>query len=378
MAESPLAGVRVVEFGGVGPVPFAGMLLAGMGADVVRVDRIPGDGAPQLDPLARGKRSVAIDLTSPDGAKLAVLLAQRAHIVLEGFRPGVAERLGVGPEQCQGRNPALVYGRMTGWGQCGPLSSTAGHDINYVGLTGALHSLGRAGQPPTVPMFLVGDLGGGSMFLLAGILAALYRAERTGSGDVVDAAIVDGVSQLMSPIYSSIALGEWSDERGTNLLDSGRPWYDVYETADGKWMSVGAIEDKFYGELIRLLGITPADGDRTDPDKWPALRGTLTARFASRTRAEWEGVFTGTDACVAPVLSLAEAPRHPHLVARQTFGPSEGAVLPRPAPRFMGSDVILLSQPAAPGTHTDEVFTDWQIEMSHVSAMSEQEVSERR
>jgi alpha-methylacyl-CoA racemase len=298
----PLQGVRVVELGGIGPVPFAGQQLVNMGADVVRVDRpVSSAQDAQMDPLAHGKRSIALDLTTDDGARTARSLVARAQVVLEGFRPGVAERLGVGPVSCLADNPSLVYGRMTGWGQHGPLASVAGHDINYIGRTGALHALGRFGQPPTVPLFLIGDLGGGGMFLLAGVLAALHRAGRTGRGDVVDAAIVDGVAQLMTPVYAGLAAGEWVDERGMNLLDSGRPWYDVYETADGLWMSVGAIEDKFYAEFVRLLGIEPERAGRADPAGWPALREAIAARFASRPRAYWQQVFdTGRPAPCRP------------------------------------------------------------------------------
>jgi alpha-methylacyl-CoA racemase len=340
MGELPLSGVRVVELGGIGPAPFAGLLLAEMGADVLRIERPAHPGAvPGQDPLNRGKTLIQLDLRTVEGVEPTLSATDEAHIVIEGFRPGVAERLGVGPEVCRARNPALVYGRITGWGQSGPLATTAGHDINYIGITGALHAIGRLGQPPSVPLFLVGDLGGGSMFLLAGILAALHRARETGRGDVVDAAIVDGVSKLMTTAYGSYAEGDWVDERGTNLLDSGRPWYDVYETSDGKWMSVGAIEDKFYAELIRTLAIAPHDAQRDDPAGWAALRDRIAACFRGRTRAEWEAVFATVDACVAPVLSLAEAPANAHLQARATFTDDGGPARPKGAPRFESADL---------------------------------------
>jgi alpha-methylacyl-CoA racemase len=313
-----------------------------MGAEVVRVERPAANARPttraeaetETDVLARGKRSVQIDLHAGEGTEQALALAEESHILLEGFRPGVADRLGIGPAACWCRNPGLVYGRMTGWGQSGPLAAVAGHDINFLGLTGALHAIGRSGQPPSVPLFLVGDLGGGAMFLVSGVLAALHRAGQTGRGDVVDAAVVDGVSAMMAPIYQAYAAGQWVDRRGANFLDSGRPWYDVYETADSKWMAVGAIEYGFYQQMIRLLGIPAHLADRDDPAHWPALREAMTTRFKSRTRAHWEQVFAGSDACVTPVLSLAEARAHPHLAERGTFVEGPQGILPSPAPRF--------------------------------------------
>jgi alpha-methylacyl-CoA racemase len=362
--ERALAGLRVLELGGIGPVPFAGLVLADMGADVVRIDR-PGIGPSPLglDPLTRGKRSIIIDFDSNEGRDLGRSLASRADIVLEGFRPGVAERLGLGPDDCQADNPALVYGRMTGWGQTGPLASVAGHDINYVGLTGALHAMGREGEPPAIPLFLVGDLGGGAMFLVAGVLAATLQAKLTGVGDVVDAAIVDGVARLMTYVYAALPMGEWSDRRGTNLLDTGRPWYDVYETSDGGWMCVGAIEVKFYDELIRVLEIPAAEADRDDPESWPILRKLFEARFASRTRDEWTRIFATVDACVTPVLSLAEAPAHPHLAARGTFELDAGASIPAGAPRFSNSEAIRVGSPPVRGSHTREVLQAWKIDV---------------
>ncbi|WP_433359794.1 CaiB/BaiF CoA transferase family protein [Streptosporangium sp. CA-115845] len=359
----PLAGVRVIELGGIGPGPFAGLQLADMGADVIRIERIDDVGGPDAAPVSmgRGKRSVAVDLRSPAGAKLVLDLAAEAAILIEGFRPGVAERLGVGPEQCLVRNPALVYGRMTGWGQSGPWARVAGHDVNYIGLTGALHAIGPAGGPPTIPLCLVGDLGGGAMFLLTGILAALHEAGRTGHGQVVDAAIVDGVSSLMLPIYEMAAAGQWHDERGTNLLDSGRPWYAVYETREGRHMAVGAIEDRFYAIFTELLGLSPAEADRSDPLEWAGLRERIAGRFVEHDRAHWEKVFDGTDACVTPVLSMAEAASHPHLAERGSLR-ADGAAAPpsaAAAPRFGRHPHGGTRAFPLPGEHTREVLASW-------------------
>ncbi|HTF46219.1 MAG TPA: CaiB/BaiF CoA-transferase family protein [Pseudonocardia sp.] len=363
MGDGPLAGVRVLELGGIGPGPFAALQLAGMGADVVQLDRLDDVGGPDAAAalMGRGKRSVAVDLRTADGVRLVLGLAAQADIVVEGFRPGTAERLGLGPSECHARNPALVYGRMTGWGQHGPLASSAGHDINYISLTGALHAIGRGGQPPSVPLCLVGDLGGGAMFLVAGVLAALHEAGQTGCGQVVDAAIVDGAAALMQPIYEMVADGQWRDERGTNLLDSGRPWYDVYETRDGRYVSVGAIEDKFYAVFTELLGLTGAVADRGDPAGWPALRERIAQRFAERDRAHWEAVFGGTDACVAPVLSIGEAASHPHLVARQTVvaDGSPANLSAAAAPRFGAHPPAAGRGAPRPGEQTREVLDSW-------------------
>ena len=324
----PLTDIKVVELGGIGPGPFAGLQLADMGADVVRIERPGADANPAS--MTRGKRIVEVDLRTPQGVDQVLDLVADSAILIEGFRPGVAERLGLGPEHCHARNPALVYGRMTGWGQSGPWSSTAGHDSNYIALTGALHALGRSGEPPLPPACLVGDLGGGGMYLVTGVLAALHEATRTGVGRVVDAAIVDGAAALMLPIYEMAANGVWADERGVNEIDTGRPWYDVYATRDGRWISVGALENKFYAVFTDLLGLSAEEADRTDPAGWPALRSRIAARFAAEDRAHWEKVFDGSDACVAPVLSLAEASGHPHIVARGIMASG----MPAPAPRF--------------------------------------------
>jgi len=329
----PLRGVKVIELGGLGPAPYGAMMLAQMGADVVRVDR-PGSSSEQMSTLDRGKRSAMIDLQRPEGVEAMLKLIEGADVLIEGFRPGVIERLGMGPDRCWERNPKLVIGRMTGWGQSGPLSQQAGHDVDYIALTGALHAIGRRGDPPTIPLCLVGDLGGGALFLVVGILAALHEAARSGQGQQVDAAIVDGAAALMTPIYGMLEEGGWHDRRGENILDSGFPWYDVYATSDGEWLAVGALEDRFYAELVELLGLSPGEADRSDPAGWSALRKCFSRVFATRTRSEWMAVFDGTDACVSPVLSMTDAPVHPHLVERGTFVDTDGAVLPAPAPRF--------------------------------------------
>ncbi|MFJ6407788.1 CaiB/BaiF CoA transferase family protein [Streptomyces hydrogenans] len=361
----PLAGVRVVELAGIGPGPFAAMLLADLGADVVRVDRPGGAGLgvdPAKDLTNRNKRSVLVDLKAPEGPAAVLDLVERADILVEGYRPGVAERLGVGPERCLARNPRLVYGRMTGWGQDGPLAHTAGHDIGYIAVTGALGMIGPDPDgPPTVPANLVGDYAGGSLYLVVGVLAALQHARTYGEGQVVDAAIVDGTAHLTSMIHAMLAAGGWQDRRGSNLLDGGCPFYGVYETSDGGHMAVGALEHRFYAEFARLLDLRDADGLRGDLARWPELREAVAARFRSRTRAEWTEVFEGTDACVAPVLSLREAPGHPHLAARATFVEHGGLVQPAPAPRFSVTPGTLRTGPALPGADTAAVARDWAV-----------------
>ena len=356
-----LQGLRVVELAGIGPGPFAAMLLADLGADVVRIDRpgaTPTFGYTGIDLLTRGRRSVAVDLKHPDGAATVLALAERADVLLEGFRPGVAERLGLGPDACLERNPRLVYGRMTGWGQDGPLASTAGHDVGYIAVTGALHAIGRAGGPPQVPVNLLGDFGGGAMYLVVGVLAALLESRSSGRGQVVDAAIVDGTAHLSTMVLGMMAGGLWQDRRGVNLLDTGVPWYDVYETADGGHMAVGSLEPQFYTELLDRLGLTDAAPPREDPDR---LRVLLIDTFRTRTRDEWTAVFDGSDACVAPVLSYAEARQHPHLQARGTYVESHEIVQPAPAPRFSRTPGGLDRPPPAPGQHTREALADWGV-----------------
>ncbi|UIX29534.1 CaiB/BaiF CoA transferase family protein [Streptomyces sp. GQFP] len=362
--SGPLAGVRVVELAGIGPGPFAAMLLADLGADVVRVDRPGGTGLaidPEYDVTNRNKRSVIVDLKAPDGPSRVLDLAARADILVEGYRPGVAERLGVGPETCHARNPGLVYGRMTGWGQEGPLARRAGHDIAYLAPTGTLGLIGSPDAPPPAPANLLGDYAGGSLYLVVGVLAALHHARATGAGQVVDAAIVDGAAHLATMIHGMLAAGGWQDRRGANLLDGGCPYYGTYETADGRYMAVGALEPQFYEEFLDLLGIHDHSAARKDIARWNDLREAVTARFKSRTRDEWTAVFEGSDACVAPVLSLREAPHHPHLAARGTFTDHGGITQPAPAPRFSVTHTSIHSGPAQPGADTADVARDWDV-----------------
>ncbi|MEV5518462.1 CaiB/BaiF CoA-transferase family protein [Streptomyces flaveolus] len=364
-SAGPLDGVRVVELAGIGPGPFAAMLLGDLGADVVRVDRpgpgpLAGDSA--HDVTNRNKRSVLVDLKSPDGPAAVRALAARAEILLEGYRPGVAERLGVGPEECMAVNPALVYGRMTGWGQQGPLAPLAGHDIGYIATAGALSMIGAPDGPPAVPANLLGDYAGGSLYLTTGVLAALLTARATGRGQVVDAAIVDGAAHLTALFWGMLAGGTWQDARGRNTLDGGCPYYCVYETADGGWMAVGALEPQFYAVFVSLLGLDGDDlPDRADPHHWAELRARFTARFKAASRDEWTAVFEGTDACVAPVLSLREAAGHPHLTERGTYTEAHGVTQPAPAPRFSATPGTLRLPPAVPGAGTADVARDWDL-----------------
>jgi alpha-methylacyl-CoA racemase len=355
----PLAGLRVLELAGIGPGPFCAMMLADSGATVLRIDR-PGAAPrrPDRELMNRGRQSAVLDLKHPRGIDALLRLVDVADVLLEGFRPGVTERMGVGPDVCLARNPRLVYARMTGWGQDGPAAPTAGHDIGYIARTGALHALGRAGGPPQFPANLLGDFGGGGMLMAYGICAALVERGTSGRGQVIDAAIVDGVASLLAMPFMLMAQGLWRDERGVNLLDSGVPWYDVYETADGKWMAVGALEPQFYAALLAGLGLEDLP-DRGDPRNWPELRARLAARFAERTRDEWAGVFAGSDACTEPVLSLTEAAADPHLVARDTYVTGEGATQPAPAPRFSRTPGRLSQPPPAPGEHTTQALTEW-------------------
>ncbi|MER7953208.1 CaiB/BaiF CoA-transferase family protein [Streptomyces sp. NPDC096030] len=363
--NGPLAGVRVVELAGIGPGPFAAMLLGDLGADVVRIDRPGGSGLgidPSYDLTNRNKRSVLVDLKADSGPATVLDLVERADILIEGYRPGVAERLGVGPDACLARNPKLVYGRMTGWGQDGPLATTAGHDIAYLAITGTLGMIGPDPEgPPTVPANLVGDYAGGSLYLVVGVLAALQHARAHGEGQVVDAAIVDGAAHLATMIHGMLASGGWQDRRGVNLLDGGCPFYGTYETSDGGYMAVGALEQQFYDEFVRLLGIEDLAPARRDFGRWTELRTAVADRFRTRTRDEWTAVFDGTDACVAPVLSLREAPAHPHLAARATFVEHAGQTQPAPAPRFSATPGTVRTGPALPGADTDEVARDWAV-----------------
>lgn len=362
-AGGPLVGLRVVEIGGIGPVPFAAMLLSDLGAEVVRIDR-PSASAPadtSHDLLLRGRRSAVIDLQRPEGVDAVLQMIDHADALIEGFRPGVMERLGLGPEICLGRNPRLIYGRMTGWGQDGPWAQMAGHDINYTGVAGALHPLGRRGEAPSVPVNILGDFAGGSLYLVMGILAALWEGHRSGRGQVVDAAIVDGAASLTTMLHGLLAGGSWLDERGVNLLDTGRPFYDVYETSDGGWMAVGPLESRFFREFTRLLDLPDDLPSRFDPEGWPLLRSRIAKIFLSRSRNDWEAVFVGTDACVAPVLGLKEAPEHPHLVARGTFIDIDRVVQPAPAPRFERTPGAVQGPPAQQGEHTRTVLEQWGV-----------------
>jgi len=362
----PLAGVRIVELASLGPVPWCGMLLADMGADVIRVDRLGADAGrktehDRFEVTDRGVRKLRADLKSAGGVAAVLDLVGRADALIEGMRPGVAERLGLGPRDCHARNPRLVYGRMTGWGQDGPLAPRAGHDINYIALSGALHAIGPADGPPVPPLNLVGDYGGGGAFLAMGLLAALLDARATGTGRVVDAAMVDGVANLMALQYGRFAAGLWRDARQSNIIDGGTPWYAVYEAADGRHVAVGAIEPAFYEQFVRGLGLDPASlPDRRDRARWPELRERFAAAFRTRTRDDWAAVFEPLDACVSPVLSLAEAPRHPHNAERGTFVEVEGVVQPAPAPRFRpaGGDAPAAATPARERT-TEAALADW-------------------
>jgi alpha-methylacyl-CoA racemase len=353
----PLSGIQVIELAGIGPGPMCGRMLAELGAEVVRVAR-PDQPVDVAFPVSmRGRREVILDLKADDGwAALRMLIAE-ADVLIDPFRPGVCERLGFGPDDCLAVNPALIYGRITGWGQDGPLAHTAGHDINYIAITGALDAIGRSDGPPQPPLNLLGDFGGGTMYLLIGILAALYERTRSGRGQVVDAAIVDGVVSLTGYIHGMRAMGSWQDARGTNRLDTGAPYYDVYETADGKWLAVGAIEQKFYAELLRLSGVEDV-ADRHDRQQWPELRRRFAACFHSRDRDEWETVFAGSDACVTPVLTWSEAEAHPHLVARASLSRSGGAVQPMPAPRFGRSVTSLPAEAQPTGSETEAVLAE--------------------
>jgi alpha-methylacyl-CoA racemase len=367
--SGPLTGVKVIELAGIGPGPFCGMLLADLGAEVIQLDRPGGAPTPapaRADVTSRGKRRMVVDLKHPRGAEVVLRLASEADALIEGYRPGVAERLGVGPADCLARNPALVYGRMTGWGQDGPLAQSAGHDIAYIAVTGALHAIGRAGGPPQVPVNYLGDFGGGSMFLALGLLAGILQARETGRGRVVDAAIVDGAAVLQSMTYGLLAGGAWTDDRGVNLLDTGAPFYDVYPTADGRHMAVGALEPQFYQAFTQILfapeGIPaglPAQHDRSG---WPELRRQFAARFAQRSQQEWSAAFSGTDACVAPVRSMTEAPADPQLAARGTYLTVDGTLQPAPAPRFGDGtpgapvDALLPGRIAPAGAHTRDVL----------------------
>lgn len=368
----PLEGMTVIEIGSLGPGPFCAMVLADLGARVIRVDRkVSGGQLPiAIDPLHRGRESLTLDLKRPGSAEVVLRLIERADVLLEGFRPGVAERLGIGPDACLARNSRLVYGRVTGWGQEGPLAARAGHDIDYIALAGALHPIGRAGGPPVPPLNLVADFGGGGMLAALGVLAALWERQRSGLGQVVDAAMVDGSALLTAMFHGMRAAGLWTDDRGTNLLDSGAPFYDCYETADGRFVAVGALEPQFYAALCAGLGIDAGSlPSQYDPAGWPVLRERFASAFRSRTRDEWEGVFAELDACVAPVLTMEEATLHPHNQTRGTFVDVGGIVQPGPAPRFGRTPAAVPAPAAVPGEHTAQVLADFGFTEEEVAGL---------
>lgn len=373
----PLTGVKIVEFGGIGPPPMCAMLLADMGADVLRIDRTQPSGLglpvpPRFAVMDRSRRSVAIELKKPEGIGTVLRLLDQADALIEGFRPGVMERLGLGPEVCLARNPRLVFGRVTGWGQTGPLAQAAGHDLNYIALTGAAHAIGRRGQPPTPPLNLVGDFGGGGLYLALGIVAALYEAQRSGQGQVVDAAMVDGAASLMSSLYGLFAAGMIDNRRGENILDSGSHFYDVYETSDGKFISIASIEAKFYAELLQRLGLqNEALPDQMDRERWPEVKERFVKLFRTKTREEWCKILEGTDVCFAPVLSFDEAPQHPHNRERDAFVEVEGVMQPAPAPRFSRTSSQIQRPPAAPGEHTEEGLFDWGFSREEIKKLRE-------
>jgi alpha-methylacyl-CoA racemase len=364
--KGPLAGLRIIEMAGIGPAPFAAMLLADMGAEIIRVDRrdaadlgLPGRET-KFEVLHRGRRSLAVDLKHERGRGVVKRLTAQADAIIEGFRPGVMERLGLGPDDLLAVNPKLIFGRMTGFGQEGPMAQSAGHDINYISLAGVLHTIGRKDQAPVPPLNLVGDFGGGGMFLAFGVVCALLEARRSGKGQVVDAAMVDGAAYLMALTYGMYAQGTWRDERGANVLDTGSPWYEVYQTKDAKWLSVGAIEQRFYAEFVAKLGLTMAElPQQHDRSGWPDLRRRFAEAIASRTRNEWERIFAGSDACVAPVLSLKEVGTFEHNKVRGTFEIRDGVMQPAPAPRFSRTACEMGSPPRPRGADSQAVLSDW-------------------
>ena len=373
----PLSGYRIIEIAGIGPGPFAAMMLADMGAEVIRVERAqavrgPAPDAPHFDVMQRGRRNVALDLKHPDGVATLLDLVEKADALIEGFRPGVMERLGVGPEVCLARNPKLVFGRMTGWGQEGPYAQAAGHDINYISLAGALAHIGRAGEAPLPPLNLVGDFGGGGMFLAYGVVCALLEAQRSGQGQVVDTAMVDGAAVLMSMFWAFKSIGMHDENKpGTNLLDTGAHFYDVFECSDGKYVSLGSIEPQFYAELLQRTGLSddPEFAQQMNRELWPHLKERLREVFRTRTRAEWCAEMETTDVCFAPVLTMSEAAEHPHNVARWSFIEIAGVPQPAPAPRFSRTPAEVVSAPAHPGQHSREVLADWGLTSERIDAL---------
>jgi len=373
----PLKGVKIVEVGGIGPGPFCAMMLSDMGAEVIRVERKGYESLVEwkYDVLSRNRRSIMVDLMKPEGVETVLKLVEQSDGLQEGFRPGVMEKLGLGPDVCLKRNPKLVYGRMTGWGQEGPLANAAGHDINYISLSGVLHTIGRLGEKPVPPLNLVGDFGGGGMLLAFGMACALYEAQKSGQGQVVDAAMVDGSAALMAMVYGLRAAGFFTDERGVNLLDGGAHFYDTYETSDNKYVSIGSIEPQFYALLLKHAGIDDPDFHvQMDATKWPELKEKMTKVFKTKTRNEWCEIMEGTDICFAPVLSLPEAWEHPHNVTRKTFVDVNGVVQARPAPRFSRTQPELQGPPPKPGEHTESVLEDLGFSADKIAALKEANV----
>ena len=357
----PLTGIRVVEMAGIGPGPFTAMMLSDLGAEVIRVDRLSHKGTGhRANVLNRGRKSIAVDLKNPRGVETTLRLIEQADVVLEGFRPGVMERLGLGPEKCLSVNPRLIFGRMTGWGQTGPLSQAAGHDINYISIAGALGAMGYADRPPAPPLNLVGDFGGGAMYLLTGILAALVERATSGQGQIIDAAMTDGTASLLSPFFGLMAMNMWTTDRFSNRLDGGAFYYGSYECSDGKYISIGSLEPQFYALLLEKAEITdPEFQEQLDAAAWPAKREKLNQLFKTRTRQQWCDIMEGTDVCFAPVLNLKEAPTHPHNIDRKTFVELEGVVQPAPAPRFSRTQGEIQGPAAMAGEHTREVLSAW-------------------
>ena len=369
-----LSGIKIVEFAGIGPGPFCAMLLADMGAEVIRIDRAANVGKerqpPSVQTTLRGRRNIALDLKRPDAVEAALDLCTKADILIEGFRPGVMERLGLGPDVVFERNPKLIYGRMTGWGQDGPIAHTAGHDINYIALSGALHAIGTKAGGPVPPLNLIGDFGGGALYLALGVLAAYIEAQKSGRGQIIDAAMVEGAASLMTPVFGALAAGVWKEERESNRLDGGCHHYNVYETSDGKHICIGSNEPQFYKLMLETVGLAGAElPKQTDRAHWPAMRQRLAAIFKTKTRAEWTALMEQIDVCYAPVLSMSEAPAHPQNAARKTFVEVAGVMQPAPAPRFSRTPSEINRPPAYAGEHSAEVLTDWGIDKTRVAEL---------